>query len=162
MTNKQNGFTLIELLITMTIVAILLIQSSLWLSPLLDQYTVTSDTNRLFSTLQFARSEAIKRNGVIKVCPSENSNVCSSDWSKGYIVFMDAIDEGHNIKILRAEKSSPLSHIHSGKQKMITYVGDGRCLSRSTFTISSNDTQFQKIVIYDSGRARLEHRLSRV
>jgi prepilin-type N-terminal cleavage/methylation domain-containing protein len=132
MINKTYGFSLIELIITLAIVMVLVIQGHNWLYPLLRKYSAINESHQLFHTLQFARSEAIKRNQVVQICGSENDIECSSDWSKGYMVFIENENHSPQKTLLRTQKNSTLSKIHSGKLKTIAYASDGRCLTRGT------------------------------
>ncbi|MFZ0219131.1 MAG: GspH/FimT family pseudopilin [Candidatus Aquirickettsiella sp.] len=43
-------------------------------------------TERLTSTLNYARSEAIRRQSVITICKSKNAKRCSGNWRDGWIV----------------------------------------------------------------------------
>ncbi len=150
MSNK--GFTLIELLITMTILSILLCIGSMGMNTLFLRQKNQCIAERIFHTLVYARSEAIKRNKIVGVCGSHDFQHCSLDWSKGYMVFIGDFPENYPLNILRVEKMQHSLDVYSNKQTVIRYKGDGSCLTRNTIFIANQ----QKIVIYDSGRARIE------
>src|ERR1700678_2054194 len=83
------GFTLIELLVTVTVAGIL---ASIAV-PAFNNFVLNDrqvgQLNSLASSLNYARSEAIKRNlaGGITVCPSVNAATCSgSNWRGRWIV----------------------------------------------------------------------------
>ena len=59
-------------------------------------------------------------------------------------------------KILLVEKNSSKSLIHSGNLKTIDYKSDGSVLRRGSIVIETKANLLQKIVIYDSGRARIQ------
>ncbi len=62
MTNGlQRGFTLIEMLVTVAILAIILGIGVPSLQPLIERYRISAASNRLFTALTTARSEAIRR-----------------------------------------------------------------------------------------------------
>ncbi len=147
-----KGFSVIEVLFVLAIMSILLVLSLNGLFVNVQSQKNQRITAQLFHTLQWARTEAIKRNKTINVCGSFDNQHCSSDWSNGYMVFI----EHTPIQTLRSEKIEPGLSIHSGNQTVIKYSGDGRCLSRGSITIGSLPKKTQKIVIYDSGRARIQ------
>ncbi|MBS7458014.1 GspH/FimT family pseudopilin [Coralloluteibacterium stylophorae] len=43
---------------------------------------LTTGANELLATLQFARSEAIRRNATLRVCPSSDGSSCGGDWRR--------------------------------------------------------------------------------
>ena len=92
MNKKQTGFSLLELMaaiaITMTLMAIAV-----------PSFMVMTQNNRLVtqandfvSSLNLARSEAVKRGGRITVCKSTDNASCAvaGGWHQGWIVFVDA------------------------------------------------------------------------
>ena len=83
-----RGFTLVELLVTVTVLGVLLGVGMPNLFNLIEQNRLTTDANNLVVSLNYARSEAIRRNSLVSVCPSADGNDCNSDsWTDGGIVF---------------------------------------------------------------------------
>lgn len=155
MQNKCSGVTFIELIFTLMIIALLITLLSGDLSSFFLRQKNQCTTSLLFHTLQYARSEAINRNQIVALCPSLDSVHCSLDWSKGYIVFIPQENNANSPQeLLRSIRVS--NPIHSGHLDIIKYSSDGRCLSRGTIHIGEGEDQ-HKIVLYDSGRARIEH-----
>lgn len=151
----MNGFSAIELVFAIALMSILFFICTANLTSSVDHQLSLNVTNKIFHNLQWARTEAIKRNQMIGICGTLDQQHCSSDWSSGYMVFV--IDKKNkmdsSIGFLRLEKMEPLIKTHSGNQSIIKYSGDGRCLSRGTVFIGKEN----KIVLYDSGRARIEN-----
>lgn len=86
------GFTLVEMLVGLSLVAMLVSLAVPSLAGMVNAMRVTIATDALFSSLFFARSEAIKRNSRVVLCKSATGNVCgtSGGWEQGWIVFHDA------------------------------------------------------------------------
>ena len=91
--HAQRGITLVESLVTMAILVILLALAMPSYKSSIESNRRTVYVNQLSEDLAFARSEAIKRNVRVEVCPSTTGTSCavsgSSDWATGWIVFVD-------------------------------------------------------------------------
>ena len=94
---RQRGLTLVEVMITLTIAAIL---SSLGVPGFVDLIrtkNLAAAASDLKSDLNFARSEAVKRNRRVLVCPAgASANTCGggTDWAIGWLVCVDADANG--------------------------------------------------------------------
>jgi len=84
-----TGFTLIELLITISIISILFGYALPSFADLLEKKKVDANVQRLTQVLQLSRTKAITENIKVTLCPVNQSLVCSSNWSSGYISFID-------------------------------------------------------------------------
>lgn len=89
--SRQRGFTLVELVVTIALVAILTTLAIPSFSEVLRQWRRDSATRELSTSLQLARSEAIKTSRQMIVCPSTDGTACEagSEWSTGWMVFVD-------------------------------------------------------------------------
>jgi len=105
----ERGFTMVEVLVVMTISAILLALAIPSFERLVRTNRVSSATNSMLAALDLARSEAVRRSGVVTVCRSTNADApnpaCSSaaaggyadnDWASGWIVVAKAPGNANN------------------------------------------------------------------
>lgn len=86
---NQKGFTLVELLIVIAIVAILAAVAVPNFRETSARNRMVANTNEFLSSIQYARSEALRRGGRIVLSPSSGS-----DWTNGLVVFFDQDDDG--------------------------------------------------------------------
>jgi type IV fimbrial biogenesis protein FimT len=88
----QRGVTLPELVFAMAIVAGLLGWGVPSFRELQRNVERTREVNQFVQALYLARSEAIKRNGVVSLCPSGGGSQCAptgTPWQRGWIVFVN-------------------------------------------------------------------------
>jgi len=84
-----RGFTLIEVMVVLVIMMIIGISVTSTFRTNIASYRIVNEANALSRDLQFARSEALKRGGVVGVCASTDQQNCSGSttWTTGWIVF---------------------------------------------------------------------------
>ncbi|MEQ8660587.1 MAG: GspH/FimT family pseudopilin [Gammaproteobacteria bacterium] len=89
--NTQRGFTILELMTVVAVLGILLAIGVPSFRTLLADNRIVSQLNQFSSTLALARSEAVKANRRVVVCPSTDGASCASgvDWDVGWISFID-------------------------------------------------------------------------
>jgi type IV fimbrial biogenesis protein FimT len=145
-----SGFTLIELMFVMVVLAVLLSLAAPSMSALVRDQRVKTVVGDVHATLLFARSEAIKRNSFVAVCASNqrepafaNSCLNSTDWSQGWIVFLDADGNGFPgavSDVLRRQQ--PIEGLAvSGTGTNVSYQGDGRLRTNPPqFVVSAADS----------------------
>lgn len=81
---KVRGFTVIEVLVAVAIVAILIAIGVPRMNDMVVTVRLRSAASDLYESVIFARSEAIKRNGLISVVPS------AGGWAGGWQIKVDA------------------------------------------------------------------------
>lgn len=90
--SAQNaGFTLIELMIVITVLAVFVVVGVPNFQNLVSDNRLSTQTNLLVSSLQLARSEALKLRTPVSVCRSTDGATCAGTgaWESGWLVFVD-------------------------------------------------------------------------
>lgn len=85
----MRGFTLLELLVAMTVATILLTVGIPSFFRMIAENQRLTNSAELFSSLTFARSEAIARNNEVVVCPSSDETQCdpNAPWHGGWVIY---------------------------------------------------------------------------
>ena len=164
------GFTIIELMLTLAVAAVVLTIGVPSFQGLLERNQLTSNINRFISSLALARSEAIKRNQTVVVCPSSNGSSCNNvgGYDNGWIIFVDS--NGNDIREVNTEELIWHGNRLPGNMTLrgtgsynanIPFVPSGRLASSAAVNGSvrlckENQTNRAKMVtIIRSGRVRL-------
>jgi type IV fimbrial biogenesis protein FimT len=92
----QDGVTMLELMITLAIVAILAALAAPSFSNFVADVRQSSMMGELSSDIHLARSEAIKRNARVLICPLGAGNTCGNgtNWGIGWVVCYDVDEDG--------------------------------------------------------------------
>jgi len=137
-----RGFTLIELIFAVAILAILLSLGAPSMRNLVLDQRVKTVASDVHATLIYARSEAIKRNQFVAVCSmNSDGSGCenSTDWARGWIVYLDADGNGFPGAVSDVlKRQDALTDIAlTGTGSNITYQGDGRLRAAATTFVAS-------------------------
>jgi type IV fimbrial biogenesis protein FimT len=130
---------------------------------------MTAEANEFLTTMNFARSEAVKRNARVSMCKSANGTGCanSGTWAQGWIVFVDSSGTLGTFDstdvILRVHAAVTTGNTMVGDANVASYVSfvdDGRSLladgtaQAGTITLCPADTGLQgRVVTLSLGRA---------
>ena len=74
--SQRNGITLIELLVMLAIIVIMALISIPLFSSLIEHYRITTAAEELYASLQYARTEAVKRNTSVYVSVTTGDTWC--------------------------------------------------------------------------------------
>lgn len=170
--NQGRGFTLIELLVAISVLVILATVAVPSFTTLIRNNRAASEANQVLSVLTLARSEAVRRNRHVTVCPSSDGLQCepSASWEKGVIVFVDANAAGErdaqdpSAELLQSIR--PLSRVstistNGFPQAAVIYTPLGRtyknAMGRIDVQPKSGETRTaRKVVISSSGRPQIQ------
>lgn len=131
----SRGFTLLELMITIALLAIILGLAVPSFTTLVQNNRATAQANDLISFLQLARSEALKTNQPMSICPANvtaETLTCANNWSEGWMVYRDGQAAGSDSssvdEVIRASRPplGGLSLAWNGGEQFLRYLPDGR------------------------------------
>ena len=109
---RPRGFTLPEMLFVLAIVAGLLGWAVPAFRDLQRNAARTREVNQFIQAVYLARSEAIKRNGVVSLCPTLDGSACGpagTPWHGGWIVFVNLDRDSP----ARRDAGEPLLHAYA-------------------------------------------------
>ena len=147
---RMAAFTLVELLIVVSVLAILLSLAVPAFGRLAAAVRVRTEAGKLMSAVHLTRSEAIKRNRKVSLCPYNNElspGVCSRDYADGWIVFVNPdrdreLDSGEQLLARGAGLPAGLTVSNRkgtrAADELITYYGDGSSRRNLTLMVCSS------------------------
>ncbi|MDQ2694950.1 MAG: GspH/FimT family pseudopilin [Pseudomonadota bacterium] len=159
-----RGITLVELVVVMALVAILTTLAVPALREIVARNQLASLEQELFASLTLARSEAIKRNQNVVLCPSANGTSCAGNarwWHQGWILFVDSngndtYDAGTDPPLLRAYAGSDVATIQKNRiTSNVRFLANGTARGDNghfVFCARGNATHPLYIVLANSGR----------
>ncbi|WP_333677957.1 GspH/FimT family pseudopilin [Dyella sp.] len=134
--SHMPGFSLIELMVTLGVMAILLVMASPMITTTLEKNNVSSATNSLLASINYARAEAIGRGTYVSMCPTTDGRTCttSTDYDTGWLIYaytsspvaQAAYDstKSNNILLRYITARSGVS-IQAGNTKILTFGPQG-------------------------------------
>lgn len=126
---KINGFTVIELMIVVSVLGILIAVGLPSLQDTISRIGTNTQAKTLVSSLNFARSESIKRGALVSICSSTSGTDCAANsWADGWIVFVDN----------NSDADGAAGSVDVGDEVLRVYQG----LGGNTLTFSANLQQY--------------------
>lgn len=174
---KNTGFTLLELIVVISITGVLVALAVPSFKDTMRNTRLTTSTNELVTALNFARSEAIKREQQVVLRKT------GTNWENGWLIFADIDrsttakenvfdDNGNGILcessedcILRSYAALPSSYILRGNAPFadfVRYQPDGTSSVDGIFALCDNsdgnnvpEPYTAKLIIVSNGRVHL-------
>lgn len=160
MTN--SGFTLVELLATLAILVIFLALGVPSFVETMANQRVRSQADGMLASLALARSESIRQNIRVSLCPSSNGTSCTGSWSDGWIVFSDTgtagtVDGADSVLRAFSSKKDVTVSMGGNFTNYISYLPSGRSSGSGGATTGgaisiSGDNLIRDINICTTGR----------
>jgi type IV fimbrial biogenesis protein FimT len=160
---RATGFTLVELVACLGVLAVV----TAWGVPNFNNFTRnaarTSEVNQFIQTVYLARSEAIKRNGVVSVCPSRDGATCaaSSPWHQGWIAFVNLdrdspANRDANEELLHVYPPWESGQIAANRTTLsFRAFGQSGVTATMTFCDDRGSAEARAVIISQTGRPRL-------
>ena len=141
--SRHSGFTLIEMMITISVAAIILSLAVPSFNFLVLNNRLTTDINRLVTSLNLARSEAVKRGVRVSVAAIDSSDA-ANEWGKGgWRVWIDTngnggVDAGEVVLSVEQALSGSMVLNSVNDVSSFVYQPDGSIGALDTLTLCDN------------------------
>lgn len=163
--SNKRGFTVIEMMITIAVLAVILTVAVPSFGRFVEQQKLTATANHLVTHLQFARSQAIRRNTLVAACPSDDGLTCTgrNRWENGWIVYLDPEGTGQPAEpedVLRVVQGDQELNMHSGGRYRVRFKGSGVAYGTNlTIRVCSpgNPEAARAVIVSNPGRVRATH-----
>jgi type IV fimbrial biogenesis protein FimT len=165
-----RGFTLVELLIALAVASLLAALVAPSWREQLAAGELRERADALVAAMAQARSEAIKRGARVDLCPSADRSTCapSGEWEAGWLAYPNeaAVDpQGPVANAVVRDRGARAGITIRGNSPVAHYVSytslgharrhDG-ALQMGTFTVCRHGSSAIKVVLANSGRARVD------
>jgi len=161
-----HGYTLIEMLVVLAIVGV----AAGWALPGFRDLALnaarTQQVNAFLQAVYLARSEAIKRNGVVSLCPSPDGTDCApgTDWHEGWIVFVNLDRDSPAVRdagedLLQAYPAWADGGIDANRTTLsFRAFGQSGVTATVTFCDTRGSRSARAVIISQTGRPRVTDR----
>lgn len=105
---QSKGFTIIELMFTVAIAAILMMIAAPSFDQIIRNNRVSTETNKLASAIQEARTEAVKRGTTITLCRSTDYLNCTITGTGKLLIFIDTAASSTDAPIIPGETDTAI------------------------------------------------------
>ncbi|MBL1261821.1 MAG: GspH/FimT family pseudopilin [Thiotrichaceae bacterium] len=160
---NHHGFTLIELVILLAILSIVFHLAAPTFQNIGANSRMTAHINNMVTSFNYARSEAIKRNHNLVICPNDNGS-CAREphWHNGWLIFIDdnfnrEIELGEEIIYVEAAKKN-VEITSSRYRRRVVFRSTGYSYGSNAsfiFCDQRGSSKARAIVLSNTGRARV-------
>jgi type IV fimbrial biogenesis protein FimT len=169
---KSPGFTLVELLVTLSIAGILVAVGIPSFISTISGNRLTSYANEFITSLNLARSEAVKRGTSVTVRKVDNNSstqkAANAEWEDGWDIFTDADKDGDfetGDVLIKTHSSLKSTYTLRGNSfsNFIRFTSSGQSNTSGSFVICDNSDVLgvpkantsRLIIVNSTGRIRM-------
>ena len=155
----QRGLTMLEIMISIAVLGVILAIGIPSYAHITISSGLTSDTNDLVASMQFARSEAITRGEAVTVCAANaNLDACSGggDWASGWVI-LDAATNPIRVHPALTQNAAAEVNVQNGVGAVV-FNRNGFSTNSRTIRLCGprGDTRrIRGVVVSPDGRIRL-------
>lgn len=136
----HRGFTVVELMVVVAVMAILAAIAAPSMTALINANRLSGQAGELTTTMQLARSEAIRRNARVTVCPSSDGTSCASSTSWARWIVLGAANATDGAEVIRDNLPAASVQV-SGPATGIVFRPSGLIDAQATVTACMPTTQ---------------------
>lgn len=165
----KHAYTLIELLVTLFLIGTLALLAIPSWRDWLNTTATAAQVNQLIAVINFARSEAVKHNINISICPSSDGIICADKWTTSYLVFVNSARAAQTDRTTTVLRFFP-NHSAKGTLKwegkgILHLNAQGAFFTQNgvfRYCPYDNDMRYaREIIISTTGRIRTTQQLTR-
>jgi len=164
MTCRQAGFSMTELLVTLALLGIVTGFTLPSFRALQLDAARTRQVNQFVQAIHLARSEAMKRNTIVSLCPSRDAQTCAAAdvaWEAGWLVFANLDGDSPAIR----DGGEPLVQAyspwadgrHRGNRATLSFRAFGQSGTTATYTFcdTRGSAAARAVIVSQTGRPRV-------
>jgi type IV fimbrial biogenesis protein FimT len=164
---RRGGYTLPEMMFVVAVAAATLGYGIPAFRDLGLDAARTREVNAFVHALYLARSEAIKRNGVVSLCPSGNGQLCGAagtPWHSGWLVFVNRDHDQPAVRdagedLLRVYEAWPAGSVTANRTTLsLRPFGQSGTTATFTFCDRRGGRSARAVIISQTGRPRVSAR----
>ncbi len=136
---RKRGFTIVELVVTLAVLSIILVWAVPSFRSITQNARVTSQANEFITSLNLARSEALKRQVPVSIAAASGGTI-ASEFGNGWSVFVDfdgdgAVDASDITLATNAGLQGGLTLNSVNDISSLTYRADGTIAASRSFQV---------------------------